>query len=122
METKKIDTKKLYGASNKLRAVAKEIYAEVETAHKLMCEGFIEEAEFAAIRADREKKMEPYEGGANLLRDFANAVDAQDAMEATGDILAEMMVANSEPVESFDLEAVKAALRRAEDLDDPMPC
>lgn len=28
----------------------------------------------------------------------------------------------AEPVESFDLEAVKAALRRAADLDDPMPC
>lgn len=122
METKNIDTKKLYGASNKLRAVAKEIYSEVETAHKLMCEGFIEEAEFAAIRADREKKMAPYNGGADLLRDFANAVDAQDAMDATGDIMAEMMAANAKPVESFDIEAVKAALRRAADLDDPMPC
>lgn len=122
MEIKSINTKKLYYASNKLSTIESRIYAEVETAHKFMCEGFITETEFAAIRADREKKMEPYEGGADLLRDFANAVDAQDAMEATGDILAEMMVANSKPVESFDLEAVKAALRRAADLDDPMPC
>lgn len=124
METKKIDTKKLYYASNKLSTVESRIYAEVETAHKFMCEGFITETEFAAIRADREKKMAPYKDGADLLTRFANAVNAQVYMAETGDgdIMAEMMVANSEPVESFDLAAVKAALRRAADLDDPMPC
>lgn len=122
MEIKSINTKKLYYASNKLSTIESRIYAEVETAHKFMCEGLITETEFAAIRADREKKMAPYKDGADLLTRFANAVNAQVYMAETGNIMAEMMVANSEPVESFDLEAVKAALRRAADLDDPMPC
>ena len=100
METKKINTKKLYYASNKLSTFEGRIYAEVETAHKFMCEGFISETEFAAIRADREKKMAPYQDGADLLTRFANAVNARVYMDETGDIMA----------------------RRAADLDDPMPC
>ena len=51
MEIKSINTKKLYYASNKLSTIESRIYAEVETAHKFMCEGFITETVFAAIRA-----------------------------------------------------------------------
>ena len=68
MEIKSINTKKLYCASNKLSSIESRIYAEVETAHKFMCEGFITETEFAAIRADREKKMAPYKDGAGSGR------------------------------------------------------
>lgn len=122
MELKNINTKNLYYASNKLSTYANEIYVEMKTAHKLMCEGFITEAQYAAIKEDREKKMAPYENGADLLTRFANAVNAQIAMETSGDIMSEFMAANAEPVDSFDLEAVNAAVSRATGLDDPMPC
>lgn len=122
MEIKKINTKELYCASNKLSEVGRRIYSELETAHKFMCEGFITELEFAAIRANCEKRMAPYKDGADLLTRFANAVEARVYMDETGDVLAELMVSNSDPVESFDVETVKAALLLAADLDDPMPC
>lgn len=122
MELKNINTKNLYYASNKLSTYANEIYAEMKTAHKLMCEGFITEAQYAAIKEDREKKIAPYENGADLLTRFANAVNAQIAMETSGDIMSEFMAANAEPVDSFDLEDVNVAVSRATGLDDPMPC
>ena len=67
MELKNINTKNLYYASNKLSTYANEIYAEMKTAHKLMCEGFITEAQYAAIKEDHDKKIAPYENGADLL-------------------------------------------------------
>lgn len=118
-----INTKELYRSANKLTAHAREIYADVEKAHEFMCEGFISEQQCAEIEADREKKMAPYEDGANLLTSFALAADAQWAKEESQDVAWVYGLGGKDlPIGEFDMDAVNAALRRAAMLGEPTPC
>ena len=110
MDISKIDTKAIYRAANVLSGEARKIYADIEKAREFMHEGFITEEQYAAIDADRSKKLAPYEDGASLLSRFARAVDAQNAPD---NCMTAILVANTEPVDSFDIAAVKSASRLA---------
>lgn len=122
MELKNIDTKQIYAYANHLADEAKTYTDEIEKAHQFRNEGFMPDVQYDALRADRERKSAPYAEKADLLRRFARAVDARIAMETSGDVFAEFMVANADDVDSFDLKAVENAIACAKFLSDITPC
>ena len=122
MDTKNINTKTLYAHADLLNAEAKKYYDDIENAWFFRNDGFMSDEQYAALCADREKKAAPLERDAKLLHDFAFAVDAQLAAADGGDAMSDFMLANAKPLDSFDLEAVKAAANLAAGLADPAPC
>lgn len=122
MEIKNIKTVRIYAYATRLSFEAKDFEAEVAKAKVFRNEGFMSDEQYRALCVDREKKAAPFREQGKLLADFARAVDARNAMETSGNIMAQFMVANAKPVESFDLDAIKAAIDCAIALEDPMPC
>ncbi len=122
MDIKDIDTKKIYAYASRLEDEKKRFDADVEKAWTFHAEGYMSDEQYAALCADREAKAEPWKKRADLLRQFARAADAQNAAEASCGIIADFMIANAKPVESFDMDAIKAVIDCAATLDDPFPC
>lgn len=123
MDIKTINTKTLYAHADRLNAEAKKYYDDTEKAWFFRNDGFMSDDQYKALCADREKKAAVYVRGAGLLAEFALAVDAQDAIGAIGEAMAKALYGtNAKPLDSFDLEAVKAAANLAAGLADPAPC